>query len=63
MALLQGRRFAEAEAALKAHVNATPSDARSLELLGVAIASQGRAHDALAWFDRLPEAATFAANF
>ena len=52
MALLQGRRFAEAEAALKAHVAATPSDARSLELLGVAIASQGRAQDALAWFDR-----------
>jgi len=52
MALLQGRRFAEAEAALKAHVAASPSDARSLELLGVAVASQGRARDALAWFDR-----------
>ena len=52
LALIQGRRFAEAEAALKAHVTEMPSDARGLELLGVAIASQGRPQDALAWFDR-----------
>ena len=52
MALLQGRRFAEAEAALKAGLAESPSDARRMELLGVAIASQGRAEDAIAWFDR-----------
>jgi tetratricopeptide (TPR) repeat protein len=52
VALLQARRFAEAEAALKAQLVEAPADAQRMELLGVAIASQGRAQDALAWFDR-----------
>jgi len=52
MALLQGRRFVEAEAALKAQLSESPADAQRMELLGVAIASQGRPRDALPWFDR-----------
>ena len=52
VALLQAKRFAEAEVALKAELAQAPGDPQRLELLGVAIASQGRAQDALAWFDR-----------
>ena len=50
--LLQARRFAEAEAALKELLEAAPGRPDLLEMLGIAAASQGRPGEALSWFDR-----------
>jgi len=50
--LLQARRFAEAEAALKALLAASPERPEVLEMLGVASGMQGKQAEALAWFDR-----------
>ena len=52
VALLQARRFAEAEAALRTVAAAAPAEARALEMLGIAVGSQGRQQEALGWFDR-----------
>lgn len=52
VALMRARRFAEAEAALRTVAAAAPGEARALEMLGVAVGSQGRQQEALGWFDR-----------
>ena len=52
LALLRSGRFADAERDLKALVSRAPQDADAMQLLGIAVNSQGRLEEGLAWLDR-----------
>ena len=52
MALARAGRFAEAERELAAMLAAAPADADAMQMMGIAVASQGRLGEALGWFDR-----------
>lgn len=49
---MRAGRLADAEATLRRVVSARASHAEALELLGIVLAQQGRAYEALEWFDR-----------
>ena len=52
LALCRAGRFADAERTLRAHLSAAPGDAQALQLLGIALGSQGRVAESLPVFEQ-----------